>query len=123
MGIVLQAAHLHGHHTNSQPPNSVIPPGRPPPTKENNRKEDGHRIQPLPASRARSRILRAFEPAANEEGGVEGGGGEVVTRADGGGGHGGDKEGAGARDEGRFEGTRKDWMSPLLISLWLPLIL
>merc|ERR1712210_113577 len=93
MGIVLQAAHLHGHHTNSQPPNSVIPPGRPPPTKENNRKEDGHRIQPLPASRARSRIFCAFEPAANEEGGVEGGGGEVVTRADGGGGHGGDKEG------------------------------
>merc|ERR1712037_793863 len=107
----------------TQIPNLVIPPVEPPPTKENNRKEDGHRFQSLPASRARSRIFCAFEPAANEEGGVEGGVGKVVTRADGGGGHGGDEEGAGARDEGRFEGTRKDWMSPLLISLWLPLIL
>ena len=88
------------------------------PTKEKNRHEDGDCLQPISASRARPCVLCAFEPAANEEGGVEGGVGEVVTRAGGGGGRGGDEEGAGARDEGRFEGTRKDWMTPLLISLF-----
>ena len=59
------------------------------------------------------------EGRVDREGGGDGGGErEGRGRGMGGGGRGGDEEGAGARDEGRFEGTRKDWMTPLLISLF-----
>ena len=105
---MLQAEHLHGHKfLNSSQASFPHPPAPQTANKEEEaRIEDGDRLQPLPASGARPRFLRAFEPAANEEGGVEGRFGEVVTHAGGGGGGGGgDEAGAGARDEGSFEGT------------------